>query len=163
MFQSQPRLSIKSIHSLHWRPHLQFCEKFFTWTYKAWKISGLLMFCEIGKLRARKRFLYFGLGVWSNISKHTWLVILTLMFGYLIARVWIFSLPGIKEHPCDPNEATQLVNYLMHWKEKRERVWERKFRVLHLRVTLCHLNGISSKILDGNLGCSDCNQKTKLV
>ena len=159
MFQSQPRLSIKSIHFLHWRPHLQFCEKSFAWTYKAWKIIGLLMFSEIGKLRERKRFLYFGLGVWSNISKHTCLDILRLMFGYVIARVWIFSLPGIKEHPCDPNEATQLVNYLMHF----ERVWERKFRVLHLRVTLCHLNGISSKILHGDLGCSDCNQKTKPV
>ena len=37
------------------------------------------------------------------------------MFGYLIIRVGIFSLSGIKEYPCDPNEATQLVNYFMHF------------------------------------------------
>ena len=37
------------------------------------------------------------------------------VFGYLITRVWICSLPGIKGHPCDPNEVTQLVNYLMHY------------------------------------------------
>ena len=34
---------------------------------------------------------------------------------YLITRVWICSLPGIKGRPCDPNEATQLVNYLMQY------------------------------------------------
>ena len=39
------------------------------------------------------------------------------VFGYLITRVWICSLPGIKGHPCDPNEATQLVNFLMHINE----------------------------------------------
>ena len=32
------------------------------------------------------------------------------MFGYLITCVWICFLPVIKGHPCDPNEATQLVN-----------------------------------------------------
>ena len=64
------------------------------------KISGLLMFSEIGKLRARKKkFLYLCLDI------------LTRVFGYLIARVWICSLPGIKGNPCDPNEATQLVYY----------------------------------------------------
>ena len=47
--------------------------------------------------------------------KHTCLDILTRVFGYLITRVWICSLPGIKGHPCDPNEATQLDNYLMHY------------------------------------------------
>ena len=40
----------------------------------------------------------------------------TRVFGYLITRVWICSLPGIKGHPCDPNEATQLVNDLVHYK-----------------------------------------------
>ena len=40
----------------------------------------------------------------------------THVFGYLITRVWICSLPGIKGHPCDPNEATQLVNDLVHYK-----------------------------------------------
>ena len=39
----------------------------------------------------------------------------THVFGSLITRGWICSLPGIKGHPCDLNEATQLVNYLMHY------------------------------------------------
>ena len=60
---------------------------------------------------------------WKLISKHTCLDILTRVFGYLITRVWICSLPGIKGHPCDPNEATQLVNDLMHYKW----VWENIF------------------------------------
>jgi len=45
----------------------------------------------------------------------------TRVFGYLktcvwnlIICVWIWSLLGIKGHPCCPNEATQLINYLMH-------------------------------------------------
>ena len=41
---------------------------------------------------------------WKLISKHTCLDILTRVFGYLITRVWICSLPGIKEYPCDSNE-----------------------------------------------------------
>ena len=70
-------------------------------------VSGLLMFSEIGKLRARKNFLYLSRGVCLDV--------LTRVFEYLITRVWIGSLPGIKRHPCDPNEATQLVKYLMHY------------------------------------------------
>jgi len=73
------------------------------------------MFCEIGKLRARKIFLCLSFGVCSKISKRTCLDILTRVFGYLITRVWICCLPGIKGHPCDPNEATQLVKHLMHY------------------------------------------------
>ena len=70
-------------------------------------VSRLLMFSEIGKLRARKNFLSLSWGVCLDV--------LTRVFGYLITRVWIGSLPGIKGHPCDPNEATQLVKYLIHY------------------------------------------------
>ena len=38
--------------------------------------------------------------------------ILTRVFGYLITRVSICSLPGTKGHPR-PNKVTPLVNYLM--------------------------------------------------
>ena len=47
---------------------------------------------------------------WKLISKHTCLDILTRVFGYLITRVWICSLPGIKEYPCDSNEALCIIN-----------------------------------------------------
>lgn len=40
----------------------------------------------------------------------------THMFGYLITHVWICFLPVIKGHARDPNEATQLVNYPLHYK-----------------------------------------------
>ena len=38
----------------------------------------------------------------------------THVFGCLNMRVWICSLTDIKGHPCDTNEASQLVDYLMH-------------------------------------------------
>ena len=47
---------------------------------------------------------------WKLISKHTCLDILTSEFGYLITRVWICSLRGIKEYPCDSNEALCIIN-----------------------------------------------------
>ena len=67
-------------------------------------------YCNPGNIRSSTSAFF-----WKLISKHTCLDILTRVFGYLITRVWICSLPGIKGHPCDPNEATQLVNYLMHY------------------------------------------------
>ena len=36
----------------------------------------------------------------------------THMFGCLITCVWMCSLPAIKGHRRDPNEGTQLVNYV---------------------------------------------------
>ena len=72
------------------------------------KIGGLFMFSDIGELRARKKFFYLSRRVLEiDFQTH--------VFGYTNTRVWIFSLPGFKGHPCDPNEATQLVNYLMHY------------------------------------------------
>lgn len=73
------------------------------------------MVSEIGKLRARKNFLYLSLGLCSKISKRTCLDIRTRVFGYLITRVWICCLPGIKGHPFNPNKATQFVKHLMHY------------------------------------------------
>ena len=34
----------------------------------------------------------------------------TQVFGYLITRVWICSLPDIKKYPCDSNEALCIIN-----------------------------------------------------
>ena len=73
------------------------------------KINRLLMFFKIGKLRIRKKIPLLESG---SVIKY----FQTHMFGYLITCVWICFLPVIKGHPCDPNEATQLVNYLMHYK-----------------------------------------------
>ena len=39
----------------------------------------------------------------------------THVFGYLITRVLMCSVPAIKGHPRDPNAGTQLVNYLMRY------------------------------------------------
>ena len=36
--------------------------------------------------------------------------ILTRVFGYLITRVWICSLPSIKEYLCESNEALRIIN-----------------------------------------------------
>ena len=47
---------------------------------------------------------------WKLISKHTCLDILTRVFGYLITRVWICSLPSIKEYLCESNEALRIIN-----------------------------------------------------
>ena len=41
------------------------------------------------------------------------------------------SLPVIKGHPCDPNQATQLVNCLMHY----QWVWELSFTVLFILLS----------------------------
>ena len=68
----------------------------------------------------RKNFLYLSWGVCSEIMMFTACKVLkkgyilleidfqSHVFGYLITRVRICSLPGtcIKGHPCDPNEAT---------------------------------------------------------
>ena len=74
-------------------------------------ISWLLMFSEIVMLLARKNILYLSLGVCAKIAKHTCLDILTPVFGYLITRVWIC----VKGHPCDKNEATRLVYYVVYY------------------------------------------------
>ena len=34
----------------------------------------------------------------------------THVFGYLITRVWIYSLLGIRKYPCDSNEALCIIN-----------------------------------------------------
>ena len=47
---------------------------------------------------------------WKLIFKHTCLDILTRVFGYLITRVWICSLPDIKKYPCDSNEDLCIIN-----------------------------------------------------
>ena len=43
---------------------------------------------------------------YSNVC----LDILTRVFGYLITRVWICSLPSIKEYLCESNEAVRIIN-----------------------------------------------------